>query len=467
MMKRSFAFAFAVFAAAAIQAAPSTYCNPMPLPKIPLSKCCSPLKAGDEAKMQFRELADPSLLIENGVLYVYPSVSMAWKSEDMGATWKKLEIGIDDIGYAPTVVKHRGKYFITAGCRDLYVSDSPEGLFVKKGKIEGPQSGAPGTSDAMLFSDDDGRLYFYFGCSPRDGIWGMELDPENPLKRISDAKLLIPFEPETQSWECKPNKPSESWIEGAWMVKIAGRYCLTYSSSGTENSTYAMGAAWSDRPLGEFRKQKNNPFFRKTKGVVRGTAHGAVEPVPGRKDEFFVTYSILVGAMHGFERLIGIDRVGIDANGELAVREATETPQWVDGSGPAPWYPMPFTSEGHPEATDDRLDTWSAMAPELPATMEFVSKNRSYVRAYRLVWRDLGVNELKGTKFGPYRYRIEVKDRDDKEWKTLVDATANDVDLMVDYRETPRIRAESLRLTVTEAPKGVTAAVAELTVFGE
>ena len=29
-----------------------------------------------------------------------------------------------------------------------------------------------------MFCDDDGRVYFYWGCSNMSPIWGVELDPE-------------------------------------------------------------------------------------------------------------------------------------------------------------------------------------------------------------------------------------------------------------------------------------------------
>ncbi len=53
-------------------------------------------------------------------------------------------------------------------------------------------------------------------------------------------------------WEIGGN--NEDWkkgfIEGSWMIKLNGRYYLTYSCSGTEYYNYAMGAYISDSPLG-------------------------------------------------------------------------------------------------------------------------------------------------------------------------------------------------------------------------
>jgi beta-xylosidase len=44
--------------------------------------------------------------------------------------------------------------------------------------------------DPNLFCDDDGRLYFYWGCSSETPIWGVELD-QNSMKPLGEKKALI------------------------------------------------------------------------------------------------------------------------------------------------------------------------------------------------------------------------------------------------------------------------------------
>ena len=53
----------------------------------------------------------------------------------------------------------------------------------------------------MLFSDDDGKLYYYWGCSPAGGIWGVELDANDPTKVLTEPAELIPFRPDIHPWE--------------------------------------------------------------------------------------------------------------------------------------------------------------------------------------------------------------------------------------------------------------------------
>ena len=53
----------------------------------------------------------------------------------------------------------------------------------------------------MLFSDDGGRLYYYRGCTPTDGIYVVELDPDNPTRLLGKPVKLLGFEPERFPWQ--------------------------------------------------------------------------------------------------------------------------------------------------------------------------------------------------------------------------------------------------------------------------
>ena len=97
---------------------PGTYCNPLPIPDYPVGRNVRDARRGDKTDgsflwfvdrvEQFRELADPTAIWHDGKWYLYPSVDMAWVSADKGATWQHHPLNIRDVGYAPTVVRHRG-----------------------------------------------------------------------------------------------------------------------------------------------------------------------------------------------------------------------------------------------------------------------------------------------------------------------------------------------------------------------
>jgi hypothetical protein len=54
----------------------------MPLPGIPVNSGCRNGKPSRTPGSSYREIADPSFLYDNGTLYLYPSMGMAWKSKD-------------------------------------------------------------------------------------------------------------------------------------------------------------------------------------------------------------------------------------------------------------------------------------------------------------------------------------------------------------------------------------------------
>ena len=217
-MKRIMLIAFAASLAFSLCAEQKTFCNPISIENYPVGLFCRGIKNGDPPSrepetwitpnkkvVQFRELADPSVLFENGVWYIYPSGDLCYKSTDMGATWKHVPLNLsgadgskDKIGYAPAIGKHRGKYLLIGGTGILFEGSSPEGPFKELGPLELPKwknwnwnGDPPGLWDADFFSDDDGRLYFYWGCTPTNGIWGIELDADNPLKTKGEASKAV------------------------------------------------------------------------------------------------------------------------------------------------------------------------------------------------------------------------------------------------------------------------------------
>ena len=482
-------------AAAETPQRPATFCNPLSLPNYPVGRAARDVKHGDPdpqgqwkspAKEQFRELADVSALWFDGKWYLYPSVDMAWVSGDQGATWQHQPLNVRDIGYAPTVARHRGKFLLLASGSPIYTADAPLGPFAKLGMIQLARTGKmSGFTDPMLFSDDDGKLYYYWGCSPAGGIWGVELDPDDPTKVRTEPAELIPFRPDIHPWEAVGEwnqNPRVGWMEGAWMLKRNGRYYLTYSAGGTENRTYAMGCYVGSKPLGPFTPQKRNPILRTVHGLVTGAAHGCV--VAGPEDALWAFYTVRAGVVHNFERRLGMDCAGIDATGELFVHGATSLPQWLPGRAPAGakssdpgWLPLngevrTIGSTTAPNlqarfAVDDDMRTWWQPAdgdtnPVLTST--FMAP--ATVQAVRLLWRDVGLDAERGAKPGPFRYRVELETGKDQ-WTTILDRSQSEDDLLNDYRQCSPTTGGRARLVILGWPEGLKPAVAEFTVLGK
>ena len=435
---------------------PRTFCNPLSLPDLPRS-------VYEFGRTPHRQVSDPTLFRENGKWYVYPSAGFAWSSADDGGTWKAEPNPDGFQGRGPTMAKHRGRYLYMPDTEGtVYEAKSPAGPWTRLGKIALPD-GTLAPADAMLFSDDDGRLYFYWGCSPTSGIWGCELDADNPCRVASAPKKLIPFDPLRHPWERHPGFPNTGWLEGAWMMKVGGTYVLVYSAGGAENAAYAMGAYRSDFPLGEFRPQKNNPFFVNSSGFITGTGHGSL--VKDERGDWWISYCIMVGDLHRFERRIGLDRITVGEDGEIGVTKATDAPQWLPkfGKGPTGWRKIPVeTSAG---AAADGLYQTHVWMFSLPATVEYAFRSPHVVRAFRICWREGCYDPDKGVTAGPVRYRVHVRGLDGS-WRVACDASANDRDLVTDYRETAPLEATAARLEVLSAPKGLELGLSEWTVFG-
>jgi xylan 1,4-beta-xylosidase len=473
--------------------APRTYCNPLPIPDYPVGRNVRDLKNGDKTDgsflwfvdrvEQYRELADPTAIWHDGKWILYPSVDMAWVSDDMGATWQHHPLNLRDVGYAPTVVRQGDRFLLMASGSPIYESSSPLGPFEELGRLRLP-AGLPGTTDPMLFVDDDGRLFFYWGCTETQGIFGIELDRTDPTRLIGEAKKLIPFSPDTYPWERVGEfnqQLNAGWVEGSWMIKRQGRYYLTYSAAGTEHGAYAMGAYAGTSPLGPFAPQAHNPIFRTTAGLITGTAHGSIIRGPG--DRWWVFYSIAAGVAHGFERRVGMDVVEFDSRGEVTVPRATSTPQWLPGRGPGGTGPadtgwvhlnggvQTLGSSNAPNvsgrlAVDSDLRTWWQPAEGDPTpTLTSRLYGPATVSAVRVVWRDIGLDSNRDVTPGPYRYHVELETAAGR-WRTVLDRTASDEDLLVDYREIEPAIGSRARLVITGWPKGITPGVAEFTVFG-
>lgn len=456
-----------------------TYCNPLPIPDYPIGRNFE--SEGGRAPA-WRELADPTVLYEDGVWYLYPSCGMMWWSEDL-VTWKHKRLDTYDVGYAPTVVKHRGRWWMLACRSDLYVADSPFGPFGKVGALRAPDGSEVRGDDPMLFSDDDGRLYLYFGSG--GAIRGVELDAADPTRLLSDPATMFAMDTAAHPWErlgtCNVD-PSYSWIEGAWMFKRAGVYYLTYAAPGTEFPSYAMGAYRSRSPLGPWQYMETSPFLSGRTGLVTGPGHGCL--VAGPDDSVWAFYTCCVCHHHRFERRIGMDRVFFDGAGDIVPATATENPciaPGLPGAGAGAGL-LPLDRLAFCEATScapgrdaiyaadgSMLSWWQPAADDPAPAVTALCAYRGVplpVSAVRVVWRDVGLDPRRGVLPGPFGYRVEAETAPGV-WACILDRSDSREDLLCDYRELPApVPALRVRLRIVSHPAGIAPGVIDFTVFG-
>ena len=120
-----------------------------------------------------REAADPTMVVYKGEYYLFASKSGGYfHSKDL-INWDLIttkDLPIED--YAPTaVVMDDVLYFMASAAAPvkIYKTSDP-----KSGKWQIASSSFPiGMIDPDLFVDNDGRLYFYYGCSNINPIYAV------------------------------------------------------------------------------------------------------------------------------------------------------------------------------------------------------------------------------------------------------------------------------------------------------
>ena len=457
----------------------NTYCNPIPLPDYPIGR------QSLDRDYNWRETADPTVLYENGIWYLYSSCGMVYWSSDF-ITWNHKRMEPYDCGYAPTVAKHNGRYYLCSSLSDLFVSDDPLGPFVSIGEFVLPNGEKlQRCYDPMVFSDDDGRFYLYYTTGWPE-ILGVELDSDEPTKLLTEPTLMFRFNPD-HIWERggEYNEDGSSCaMEGPWMFKRNGIYYLTYGAPATEYSSYAMGSYKGASPLGPWTYMESSPFIEKRHGVVRGPGHGCI--VEGPNDTLWVFYTTTICYIDAMERRIGYDPLYIDENGDLVCKNVTETPQWAPGAVSDPvncgdtglicvtGRRRAFASSEEKGrsalyATDEDLMSWwePADGDEMPTLTIPLSYWGMNCCAVRIIWRDVGLSLANGALPGPIKYKLELRDTEESgEWTTVVDRSDSEKDMIIDYRTFPTFRANEAKLTVLDWPEGIKPGVMNISVFG-
>lgn len=384
------------------------YCNPMNIEyRYQFLRKTGEMKEENLFRV-YREAADPSLVLFKDAYYLFPSMCAGFFTSADLQEWTFHEFlqEMPVCDYAPDV-RVLGEY--------LYFSASRRGMncdfFRTKDPLHEPFEQIEGTFDFWdphLFQDEDGKVYFYWGCSNTEPVYGVELDPETmhklhePIPLISEHEEEYGFErsgedhvaPKTEEqiqvqvesmmkgmedteqnegiskdmlrkilYDYMGNKP---YIEGAWMTKYMGKYYLQYAATGTEYNVYNDSVYVGDAPLGPFKLADNNPYSYKPGGFITGAGHGST--LKDQKGRFWHTSSMRITKNADMERRIGLWKAGFDADGELYCDQrygdwpiameskAFEKPEWMLLSyGKAV---KVSSGTGAANVTDEDIRTW-------------------------------------------------------------------------------------------------------------
>ena len=402
----------------------------------------------------YREAADPVATIYNDRYYLFVSKSDGyWSSDDM-QHWKHIRTSVLPMDlYAPTCMVYEGElYWMTSDLNSLWKTTNPEDgnswqLVTDKLTPYPDQPGRTG-HDPDLLLDDDGRVYFYWGCSNVDDIMGIELDPKNNFKAIGQPVTLITHQQNVIGWERPSDKndvEKAGYNEGASLLKYKGRYYLQYASPGTEFDSYGDGLYISDSPLGPYEKAEYLPFSVKPGGWMTGAGHG--DTFQDKYGNYWHVASTVIAQRHMFERRIGFFPVIFTKKDHMyALTDMSDRPyelpkgktnfqknpiwtNWMELSiGKAVTASSEKTDKQAAKAADRTIKTWWSAKSGKPEEWLQMDLGKEYpVEAVQINFADEDYPlRTIGNPFVPYKYKIEGS-VDGVEWTILANQSTNDV----------------------------------------
>jgi hypothetical protein len=453
----------------------NTYCNP-----INLNYHFQPTNRATEI---FREAADPSIIFYKGYYWMFISMSEGYYySKDM-RDWTLVRTSVLPCNdYAPDVREVNGSVWCTASRTNesapIYVSDD---------LMNGDSwelAGSPlSWIDPCHFQDDDGRVYAYWGCSNKNPIRGVEMNPKT-FQPIGDVVDLFGENTIEHGWEVtgKDNCDGEfaPYIEGAWLTKYNDMYYMQYAGPGTQWDVYADGIYISDSPLGPYEYQKHNPYSLKLGGFINGAGHGST--FKDSYDNFWHTATMSISMKFDFERRIGIWPSGIDDDGIMFCN--TRFGDYPTNFASTVWNP-----------TADSFAGWMLLSYKKPVVCSSSVDNGSAKNAVNedvhdgwiaessedeWLQIDLGTNATINAiqvNFGEYdcsfidqvpyhQYEI-LASSDDENWNLIVDKMNNNTDVPHDYIEFENaVSARHIKINIKHMPAGGKCSLYGLRVFG-
>ncbi|MEI7828973.1 MAG: family 43 glycosylhydrolase [Prolixibacteraceae bacterium] len=431
-----------------------------------------------------REAADPVIVLYKGEYWLFASKTGGyWHSADL-ISWNFIactDLPVED--YAPAaVVINDILYFMASAPAPvkIYKTQDP-----KSAKWQVATSTFPiGMIDPDLFLDDDGRLYFYYGCSNEKPIYAVELDTKS-FQPKGTPVVCFNSNKEINGWEQKGdynNQPERPWIEGAWMTKHEGKYYLQYAGPGTEYKSYSDGLYVSDQPLGPFKLAEHNPISLKPEGFIAGAGHSCT--FQDKYGNYWHIVTMAISQKHMFERRLGLFPMFFDKEGVLYTstgfgdfpftvpRKKISSPDELFPNWMLLSYnkPLEVSSEmsDHPRrlAADEEIRTyWSAQTGDKGEWIGMDLEKECTLHAVQLNFAENQTTLHGRNPNNYYQYLLEYS-IDKKTWKVLADKTQNKTDVPHDYLQlSVPIKARYIRLTNYRVPDG-TFALSGLRIFG-
>lgn len=388
-----------------------------------------------------------------------------------------------------------GKLYNYAGNtnnRVMTTDDPKSGVWYDAGTFSSNNYG----DASMLYDEDTGRLFMYYGWSQILGIRVVELD-KHTFKEISQPKVVLWGDPHKHGWETRYSedlifpffsdrqyRPQEyGWTEGPHPLKYKGKYYVLYSSIGLEFGSYAQGVYVADDPMGPYKYDQHNPLTRMVSGSAPGAGHGSFFQ---DKQGNLWTVAMVAFTQNGGNggTLMSLFPTGADAQGVMHGNvEYGDYPQYLPGVKKNPvkenftgWTLLSWNKEVETSSTEvdywpafavdqDGKTFWSAKTGDAGEYMTVDLGKESDIRGIQIQWDKAGARGT-GALTRYESYTVDVSS-DNKNWTTVIDKSDNPQDLQSDYVELPTaVKGRYVKVTNVFTPDNGKFAIKELRVFG-
>ena len=254
--------------------------------------------------------ADPEIHYFENKYYIYTTATYgtqfhAYSSFDL-TNWKDEGVIMDlypdspwaqNNGWAPAVVFRNSKYYFyyTAEAKiGVAIGDTPIGPFkdTNDAPLIATDPKMTDIIDAMVFTDDDGINYIYYGGSGQSKLSVRTLGAD--MVSVSEPTDITP-----------PN-----YTEGPFMLKRNGIYYMMYSNGYWGNDSYNVRYSTSNSPIGPWTYQG---VILSSNSEDKGPGHHSVIKM-GDCDEYYIVYHRYENTSSG-DRKIAIDHMYFNSAG--------------------------------------------------------------------------------------------------------------------------------------------------------
>ena len=288
--------------------------------------------------------ADPEGVFLGGEYWVFPTYSDdfdkqlhldAFSSPDL-VTWTKHARVLDtsivpwvkQAMWAPSVIEHRGKYYLFFAGNDIQHPDrpgyNPDWDKYKEGGIGvavadapgGPYRDLPGEPllnefynmgqpiDQFVYRDPaDSTVYFFYGG------WG-----RCNLGRLNDD--FTGFLPWEDTGELFREVTPEGYVEGPFLFERRGTYYFMWSEGGWTNGSYKVAYATAPAATGPYTRQ--GTILESQEPIATGAGHHSVIRVPDTDRHIIVYHRRPIPNEDRDHRVTCMDELRFDADGKIS-----------------------------------------------------------------------------------------------------------------------------------------------------